>query len=103
MAVTFVIGCGQDDVLGDTCVECGGWLSRVVVGGIPAELGFVCDEQCAVDQSARLAELERDRHLRVRDLLCACPQYCAPAGLPSAEHLAEYTRFREEASHGQAK
>lgn len=87
-----IIVCGQLEILGAfTCMECEGPLSR---GGVAAQIGRVCSEDCSADQSARIAVLERQTHLNQRDLLCDCAEYCAPDGLPTAEMRQEYADYR---------
>ncbi len=88
-----VIACDQA-ALGwdDTCVECGGWLHSLVHGGYGAEFGRVCSEDCAADQTQRLAWEERQQHLHMRDLLCDCA-WCSAAGLPTVEMRQEYADY----------
>lgn len=86
-----IIVCGQIDILGAfACIECEGPLPGA---GIPAKVGRVCSEDCAADQSDRLAVLDRQTHLNQRDLLCDCAKYCAPAGLPNTEMRQEYADY----------
>lgn len=79
MADVALIACSQADVLGEACPSCGGWIHSTVPGGIATGHLVVCSPECAADE----AELARRRHLDVRELLCACADACAPAGLPS--------------------
>lgn len=90
------IACGQIDILGAfACIECEAPLPGA---GIAAQIGRACSEDCAADQSDRLAELNRRVHLNQRDLLCECAAYCAPAGLPTAEMRQEYADYQSASS-----
>lgn len=97
-----VFACTAADVLGDGCVECGGWLHAEIRGGFASRGGPVCSEECAASATHRLtvgaALDEIERHLHLRDLLCACAEVCAPLGRPTAAELAEHAEW--EASRG---
>lgn len=84
------IACGQTAILGDHCIECDAPLRGF---GITAQLGRVCSEDCAADQTARLAEQNHEDHLRIRDLMCTCPT-CTAAGRPTAAERQEYAAYR---------
>jgi hypothetical protein len=85
--------CGQEVIAPGDCIECGGDLHLQRAGGYPAKFGQVCSEDCAADQTDRLVAVARADHLRLRDLLCACTEVCAPAGLPSQAMLDEYAAW----------
>lgn len=89
-----VILCGGDDVMPGGCPACGGWLHAVRPGGFddPGSLR-VCSEDCVAAMQALRARLVVDKHLTTRDMLCDCPQVCAPAGLPTAADRAEYAAW----------
>lgn len=84
--------CGQSDVSRGECVECGFGING---DGYPAQVGRVCSEDCAAGQSERLAEEARARHLRLRDLMCACGT-CAAAGYPTDEDRVEYEAYQAD-------
>lgn len=85
-----VIVCGQNEVLGDECPTCGGWLSCVQRGGYEGPHGWrFCSVECIDYQVEHEAKLEVQRHLTVRDLLCECLA-CAGAGLPTHAMRDEY-------------
>lgn len=93
-----IIVCGQGDIgSAFACVECEAPLPGA---GFAAEVGRVCSEDCAADQSTRIAALHRQTHLNQRDLLCDCPDHCAPAGLPTAEMRQEHAEYRESSLGG---
>lgn len=77
-----LIACGQADILGAfSCIECEGPL---LGAGIAARIGRACSEDCAADQSARLDWQERQDHIRLRDLHCAC-DVCVDAGMSGGD------------------
>ena len=84
--MTEIIACDQFAVLGEACPECGGWLYRVIPGGIATQHGVVCSEECAADLEVYVAHITREQHLETRDLLCACEHTCGPLGYPTAAH-----------------
>jgi hypothetical protein len=85
--VTRVIACDQFAILGESCPECGGWLSATIPGGIRTGHGIVvCSEECATWLEVYRAHVMRDQHLESRDLLCACEHTCAPLGYPTKVH-----------------
>lgn len=99
--MTQIIACGQNEVLGDGCPGCDGWLHCEVRGGYPGPKGWrFCTEECAADQEGWLARQHLDAHVGTRDLLCECEEVCAPRGLPTAEMrqgYADYLATLEEA------
>jgi uracil-DNA glycosylase len=97
--VTF-IACTQEHILRDECTECGGWLHAERREGFPGPSGNYCTEECAASAQERSEQVDVANHLRIRDLLCACAQVCAPAGHPTAEEIAEYEDYRLENNHG---
>jgi hypothetical protein len=81
-----LFACGQFDILGSECPSCGGSVNWLTPGGLRAANGlFVCSEECVEAESARREKISAQRHLDNRDLLCDCPEVCAPAGLPTQE------------------
>lgn len=97
-----VIACGQNDVLRDECVSCGGWLDRLQRGGLPGPHGWpFCSLECIDAQVEHEAQIETERHLAVRDLLCEC-QVCTDAGLPTQAMRDEYAAYRRSRGDGAA-
>lgn len=85
-----VIACGQNEILGDECITCGGWLHSLQRGGYEGPHGWrFCSAECVDDQVEHEARLEVQRHLTIRDLLCECP-VCTEVGLPSQAMRDEY-------------
>lgn len=96
-----LIVCGQNEVLGDECVTCGGWLDSVQRGGFEGPHGWrFCDLDCIDDQVEREAQAEIQHHLTVRDLLCACED-CEENGLPTQAMLDEYAAHAAALRGGQ--
>lgn len=88
-----IIACGQDEILGDECVFCGGWLDRVTPGGLVGPHGWLfCDLDCINGQVEYEALLDTQRHLKVRDLLCEC-QMCQEVGLPTQAMRDEHAAY----------
>ncbi|EFQ84730.1 hypothetical protein HMPREF0063_10071 [Aeromicrobium marinum DSM 15272] len=88
MSEPTVILCGNSMAV-DMCLTCGGWLHREVRGGYVSGAWRYCSEDCVADQQ----EFEDEVHLRCRDMLCDCPEVCAPRGLPNAAQLAEWAAY----------
>jgi hypothetical protein len=89
-----VIACGQNEILGDECVFCGGWLDRVTRGGLVGPHGWrFCELECINGQVEYEAQLDAKRHLEVRDLRCAC-EICAENGLPTQAMRDEHAAYR---------
>jgi hypothetical protein len=84
--------CTQSHVLPDECIGCGGWLHTEQRGGCPGPVGNYCTEDCASDDTARIAEQDERTHLTVRDLICACP-VCVVNGHPTAAEITEYHAY----------
>lgn len=88
------IACGQFDVLGDTCPGCGGWLSRVIVGGFVGPHGWrFCDLDCIDAYLDDQIIVHTEAHLGTRDLLCHC-ELCLAAGLPTPLMRQEYADYQ---------
>lgn len=87
-----LILCGQD-VLGECCPGCGGWLHRVQRGGFLFKGWRYCEPDCYEDWWESCRRQHMDGHLATRDLLCDCPEFCAPAGRPTAAERKEYTDY----------
>lgn len=89
-----IIACGQNEVIGDECVFCGGWLDRVTRGGLTGPHGWrFCELECIDGQVEYEARQEVARHLEIRDLLCTCG-VCAGAGLPTQAMRDEVAGYR---------
>jgi hypothetical protein len=85
--------CGQNEVMPGECL-CGSDYNRLIPGGVVGPHGWrYCGQQCIDDQLDHEARRDANDHLGVRDLLCACPDICAPAGLPTAAMLQEYADY----------
>lgn len=81
--------CGQDDIIGNVCVECEAPLNR---RGITVRVGRVCSEDCAADQADRIAAQDRRTHLNQRDLSCDC-DICTAAGHPTEAEQREWSDY----------
>lgn len=87
------IVCGQNEVIGDECVFCGGWLDRVTRGGLVGPHGWrFCELDCIDGQVEYEAQQEERRHLYIRDLLCTC-DICTEAGLPTQAMRDEHAEY----------
>lgn len=84
-----VILCGPS-ILGEMCVGCGGWVHAVVRGGFEHKGWRYCDPECIADFEDAQVRRHLDSHVGMRDLLCACTEFCAPRGLPTAAMRQEY-------------
>lgn len=88
-----IIVCGQNEILGDECITCGGWRDRVQRGGFEGPHGWrFCSIECIDDQVEHEARIETERHLAIRDLLCTC-EVCTEAGLPTQAMRDEYAAY----------
>lgn len=98
-----IIACGQDEILGDECVSCGGWRDRIQRGGYEGPHGWrFCSLECIDEQVEHEAALEIRRHIEVRDLLCACED-CEENGLPTQAMLDEYAAYMAALRDGGAE
>lgn len=85
--------CGQNEILGDGCAFCDGWLHAEVRGGFPGANGWrYCSEDCVADQQEHLERQHVDAHVDTRDLLCEC-EICAARGLPTQAMRDEYAAY----------
>jgi reverse gyrase len=89
----FVCGPNEIDIFAKDCWNCGGNIDDEVEGGFSDVTGKYCSEDCVAEAQLYAAEQARVRHLRLRDLMCACEDFCAPAGLPSEQDRAEYAAY----------
>jgi hypothetical protein len=94
----FVCGPNEMDVIAKDCWNCGGNIDTEIEGGVSDGNGKYCSEDCIEEAQRYAAEQARVRHLRLRDLLCACEDYCAPAGLPSELDRAEWAEYNSGSS-----
>jgi hypothetical protein len=87
--------CGPDEIdsIARDCWNCGGSIDVEQEGGFRTEHGIYCTEDCIEEAQRYAAEQDRIRHLRLRDMMCACEEYCAPAGLPSELDRAEWAAY----------
>lgn len=85
--------CGQGDILRDDCPECGGDLNHILRGGFQAAVGRVCSLDCVDAQLERLEQQRREFHWGARDLMCACAEFCQPAGRPTEADRAEWAEY----------
>jgi hypothetical protein len=85
--------CGQDEILMGECL-CGDDYNRFIPGGVVGPHGWrYCAQECTDEQLDREATEHADFHRGIRDLLCNCAEFCAPAGLPTAAMLQEYADY----------
>lgn len=92
-----IIVCGQHDVLGSMCPECGGHLHAIRRGGFSdGEHLAVCSEECIESFQQHLARSAREAHFNVRDLMCAC-EVCTAAGHPTDAERREWADYHEGA------
>lgn len=95
-----IIVCGQNEILGDECVFCGGSRDTLLRGGYEGPHGWrFCSLECIDDQVEHEARLETQRHLNVRDLLCAC-ETCKVNGLPTQVMRDEHAAYRSAVEGG---
>lgn len=88
-----IIACGQNEIMPDTCVECGGWLHAERRNGFSGPTGRVCSEDCAADATEQAALQDQRQHVRMRDLMCTC-EVCAVAGHPTQAEQDEYRAYQ---------
>ena len=53
--------CGQDEIMGESCLSCGGWIHREVRDGYTDGNFRYCSEECIADQQQYEKELEEQR------------------------------------------
>lgn len=88
-----VFACGQESILGESCLCCGGWVNAVRRGGFVSGGWRYCSEDCIADQQEFEARIDATTHLGNRDMLCDCAEVCAPRGLPTQADRDEWAAY----------